>query len=213
MRFQSNSFKEIWAVDFEFYGNPGDRPTPVCLVAHELLTGQILRVWQDELLKMRRPPYGVGPNSLFIAYYASAEFSCHLVLKWPLPVNILDLFTEFRNQTNGIPLPCGEGLIGALAYFGIDSIGALQKQTMRDLILSGGPWNTDEHEAILNYCESDVIALTLLLEKLNPKLKLERALLRGQFMGTAARIEDNGIPIDTAFLVSYGKIGNRLKLN
>ena len=29
-------FKEIWAVDFEFNGKPGDRPNPVCMVAREL---------------------------------------------------------------------------------------------------------------------------------------------------------------------------------
>jgi len=196
MRFESNSFTEIWSVDFEFHSGPGDRPTPVCLIGYELLTGRRLRIWQDELLKMRTPPYDIGPHSLFVAYYASAEFSCHLALNWALPVNILDLFTEFRNLTNGLQLPCGRGLIGALAYFGIDSIGALQKETMRDLILSGGPWDGEEREAILNYCESDVIALSLLLEKIAPKINLEKALLRGQFMAAAAIIEDHGTPID-----------------
>ena len=120
---------------------------------------------------------------------------------WPLigglPSNILDLYTEFRNLTNGLPLPCGRGLIGALAYFGIDSIGALQKETMRDLILSGGPWGQEDRHAILDYCESDVKALALLLEKMGRKINLDKALLRGQYMAAAAKIEDHGIPIDT----------------
>jgi hypothetical protein len=196
LKFESQSFREIWAVDYEFHGNPGDHPTIVCLVAHELLTGRTLRIWQDELSEMQSPPYTIGPNSLFIAYYSSAELSCHLALGWPLPTHILDLFTEFRNLTNGLPLPCGKGLIGALAYFGIDSIGALQKETMRDLILSGGPWSNDDREAILDYCHSDVKALVLLLGKMAPELELERALLRGQFMAAAAKIEYQGIPID-----------------
>jgi len=206
VKFESKSFREIWAVDFEFYGNPGDRPTPVCLVAHELLTGRELRIWQDELSKMPSPPYSIGSNSLFVAYYSSAEFSCHLVLKWPLPTHVLDLYTEFRNLTNGLPLPCGKGLIGALTYFGVDSIGALRKETMRDLILSGGPWSNDEREAILDYCQSDVKALALLLKKMAPKLNLDKARLRGQYMAAAAKIEDHGIPIDTDLF-------NRLKEN
>ena len=206
MKSESKSFQEIWVVDFEFYGNPGDRPTPVCLVAHELLTGRTLRIWQDEFLKLQSPPYSIGPDSLFIAYYSSAEFSCHLVLGWPLPTNILDLFTEFRNLTNGLKLTCGNGLIGALAYFGVDSIGALKKEVMRDLILSGGPWSNDERKAILDYCQSDVNALVLLLEKMVPKLNLKRALLRGQYMAAAAKIEYHGIPIDM-------KLFNRLQEN
>jgi len=196
LKFASKIFQEIWAVDFEFYGNSGDRPTPVCLIAHELLTGRTLRIWQDELSKMQSPPYSIGPDSLFVAYYSSAEFSCHLARKWPLPTHILDLYTEFRNLTNGLPLPCGKGLIGALTYFGVDSIGALQKEAMRDLILSGGPWSNDDREAILDYCQSDVSALVLLLEKMAPKLNLKRALLRGQYMAAVAKIEDRGIPID-----------------
>jgi len=206
LKFASKIFQEIWAVDFEYYGNPGNHPTPVCLVAHELLSRRTLRIWQDELSKMQSPPYSIGPDSLFIAYYSSAELCCHLVLKWLLPTHILDLYTEFRILTNGLPLLCGKGLIGALAYFGIDSIGALQKETMRDLILSGGPWSNDDREAILDYCQSDVKALALLLEKMAPKLNLKSALVRGQYMAAVAKIEDHGIPIDT-------KLFNRLQEN
>ena len=43
MTFKSHRFREIWAVDFEYYGNPGDRPSPVCLVACELKNGQKLK--------------------------------------------------------------------------------------------------------------------------------------------------------------------------
>jgi len=31
-------FNEIWAVDFEFRADPGERPVPICLVALELLS-------------------------------------------------------------------------------------------------------------------------------------------------------------------------------
>lgn len=56
--------------------------------------------------------------AFFVAYYASAELGCFLSLGWDLPVRILDLFTEFRNFTNGWPTLAGNSLLGALAHFG-----------------------------------------------------------------------------------------------
>ena len=64
----------------------------------------------------------------------------------------------------------------------------------------GGPWSADERAAILEYCESDVLALERLLPAMLPRIDLPRALLRGRFMKAAAAIEWNGTPIDTATL-------------
>jgi DNA polymerase-1 len=60
----------------------------------------------------------------------------------------------------------------------------------------GGPWTEAEKAAILDYCESDVAALSRLLPRLLPHIDLPRALLRGRYMAAAARIERNGVPID-----------------
>ena len=79
---------------------------------------------------------------------------------------VLDLYIEFRNLTNGRPVPCGNGLLGALMYFGLDNIGSAEKDSMRDLIMSGGPWCADEKHAILDYCQSDVDALVNLLPRM-----------------------------------------------
>ena len=73
-------FRRIWCADFEFGVQPGERPTPVCLVARELRSGELIHVWQDELRRLDRPPYGVGPDDLFVAFFASAELGCHRVL-------------------------------------------------------------------------------------------------------------------------------------
>jgi hypothetical protein len=54
------------------------------------------------------------------------------------------------------------------------------------------------HITILDYCESDVMALARLLPAVLPKLDLPRALLRGRYMAAAARIERNGVPIDVS---------------
>ena len=91
----------------------------------------------------------------------------------------------------------GAGLLGALAHYGLDSIGTIEKDEMRDLVLRGGPWSDAEREAILDYCESDVAALARLLPAMLPNIDLPRALLRGRYMAAAARMERNGVPIDT----------------
>ncbi|SOE01787.1 DNA polymerase [Caenispirillum bisanense] len=191
-------FKEVWAVDFEFIAGEGRTPSPVCLVAREIKSGRLVRLWHDEF--GQEPPYAVDADALFVAYYASAEVGCHLALGWPPPERVLDLFTEFRARTNGTAATAGNGLLGALTHFGLDSIGAVEKEGMRDLILSGGPWDDDDKAAILDYCQSDVDALARLLPVMVSKIDLPRALLRGRYMTAAARIEATGIPIDVPTL-------------
>src|SRR4029077_15397599 len=133
---------------------------------------------------------------------ASAELGCYRALGWPTPPCILDLFTEFRNLTNGRQLPSGAGLIGALTYFGIDNIGATEKEEMRALIMGGGPWFEAERTAILDYCEGDVLALKRLLPVMLPHIDMPRALLRGRYMAAAAAMESTGVPIDAPTLQS-----------
>jgi len=159
--FDAWPYREIWAVDFEFVAKDGERPEPVCLVAWELRSGRKIRLWRDEFDKA--PPYEIGLDVLFVAYYASADIGCHLALGWQKPARILDPFIEFRNHTNGLPTPAGKGLLGALAYYGLDGIDVIEKSAMRDLILLDGDRSAQEQAAILDYCESDVAALARLL--------------------------------------------------
>ena len=142
------------------------------------------------------PPFGIGPDALFISYYASAELGCFLALQWPFPVRILDLFAEFRCLTSGLPVPCGNGLLGALAYHGLDGLAASEKEGMRQLAMRGGPYAAGEREDLLAYCQSDVDSLARLLPVMLPKIDLPRALLRGRYMAAAARMEWNGVPLD-----------------
>ena len=174
-----DAFAQIWVVDFEFVARPGERPEPVCLVAYELHGGRQIKLWRHEFGPM--PPYGIGADSLFVAFYASAELGCHRALGWPAPARILDLFTEFRVLTNGGPTVAGSNLLGALIHFGLDGIAPAQKDSMRDLVLRGGPWDSEERSAILAYCETDVVALTKLLSAMAPQIDLPRALLRGRY--------------------------------
>ena len=171
-------YREIWAVDFEFISESGERPKPVCMVARELRSGRLLRLWRDNLMELRRPPFDISADVLFIAHYSSAEFNCFLALNWPMPARILDLFVEFRATTNGLPTPCGRGLLGALQWHGLDAMAADEKTAMRALILRGGPWSADERRAILDYCQADVDALAELFPRMLPAIlgrqRLER---------------------------------------
>ena len=126
-------FRHIYCVDFEFSAPPGERPRPICLVATEYRSGVTMRLWEDDLRQRRQVPYPTTSDCLFVGYYASAEIGCHLALDWPVPLSVLDLYGAFRNQTNGLWTPCGAGLVGALTYYGLDSMAAAEKDDMRQL--------------------------------------------------------------------------------
>lgn len=189
------------AIDFEFYGEEGSNPKIVCLVARDLVTGKVSQYWQGELLKMASPPFDTGGDSLIITFFASAELQCFQALGWKPPQNILDLYAEFRCLTNGCDLPMGRSLLGALALFGLDHIAPCQKEQMRELILSGGPWPEYQRSSILAYCQQDVDALGPLLDAILAHEswtvdRLGQALLRGRYMVAVANMQTNGIPID-----------------
>jgi hypothetical protein len=192
----------IWAVDFEFGPDPtvhpGERPIPVCMCARELRSGRTIRLWQGQFGPA--PPFPIGADTLLVAFYASAELGCFRVLGWPMPARILDLFTEFRDRTNGLPTIAGSGLIGAMVHFGLDAISPVEKDEMRALAMRGGPWTPAEREALLDYCEGDVRPLGQLLTAMLPRIDLPRALLRGRYMAAAAAMEYNGVPIDVPTL-------------
>jgi DNA polymerase I len=187
-------FDEIWLHDFEFVSRPGEHPDVVCLVAHELRSGQTLRLWRHEL--DARPPYRTDRDVLFISFVANAECACHLALGWPLPARVLDLSPAFRNLTNGRFTPEGKGLLGALRYFSLDAIGTKQKDAMRERIMQGWPFTSEERQQILDYGESDVIALRRLLPRMLPEIDLGVALYHGEFAAVSALMEHHGVPID-----------------
>jgi DNA polymerase family A len=191
-------FREVVVADFEFVAITGERPVPVCLAAYELRSGRRFRIFQDQFRPA--PPYATGPDVLFVAYYASAELGCYRALGWPMPERILDLYVEFRNLTNGLSKPAGAGLLGALVYFGLDAIDAVEKKEMQQAIGNGTWAGRYTPEEILDYCEQDVAALARLLPRMLPRVDLPRALLRGRYMAAASAMEYVGVPIDTNML-------------
>lgn len=187
-------FSERWVIDYEFISSRGNRQLPICYVAQNIDTGDIIRNWI--VGTETKPEYPIDSKSLFIAYFASAEMGCHIPLGFSFPVYLLDLFTEFRCLTNGIRVPSGNSLIGACTYYGLSSSDVAYKDSMRDRILQGKPFSKDEIEDILTYCQKDVEMTTRLFFKMEKDIDLPYALLRGRYMSAVAMMEYNGIPID-----------------
>src|SRR5262249_5123698 len=102
--------------------------------------------------------------------------------------------------TNGKALPAGNSLLGGLLYFGLDAMDAAEKKEMRDLAQRVGPYTPEEQHALLEYCASDTRALEALFRVMAPHIDLPRALLRGKYMQTAARMETAGIPLNMPML-------------
>ena len=204
-------FKNVWLADFEFDAKPGEHQRPVCVVAREFHTGEEIRLWQDQLGS--RPPFDVGPDSLFVSYFATAELGCFLSLGWPMPVRVCDLYVEFRNLTNGCETVSDRSLLGALTHFGLDGIGSSEKNEMRELVLRGGPWTDEEKIRILDYCSADVDALRRLFPAMLKHIDFPRALLRGRYMSAVARMEYAGIPVNAPALAQLRESWDDIKVD
>src|SRR5262249_41704607 len=142
------------------------------------------------------PPYRTDKGALLVSFVANAECACHLALGWPLPAKVLDLSPVFRNLTNGRSTPEGKGLLGALRYFGLDTISAKHKEVMQKRVMRGWPFAPEEREQILKYCGSDIDALVRLMPFLLKDVDLSVALYHGEFAAVSALMEHYGVPID-----------------
>ena len=196
-------YEDVIALDFEFFSTTeGDRQNPVCLVAESLRTGLQTRLW---ITKGAKCPLPSGPEYLYVGYFASAEWNCFLSLGWGLPARIIDLYPEYRRMTNGAvgyTTRSGYGLLAAAEAFGVATMDANHKTDMRELIMSGGPWSTEEQTDILEYCAHDVTITANLFRQMWPKiatdqLALTQALLRGRYTVAVAKMEFSGTPVDT----------------
>src|SRR5262245_15798872 len=165
-------FNRITVVDFEFQQPPGECPRPHCVVAQEIVSGETNHIWLAGERVPECPPYDCGKRALIIAYNAVAELSCHLALGWPLPARVLDLYVEFLGLVNGLSVPHGRGLLGACRYFGLSTIEAEEKTSMRELAIRGGPFSLAERDALVAYCETDAYATTALFLAMKDRIDL-----------------------------------------
>jgi len=109
-------------------------------------------------------------------------------------------------------LPDGLGLLGALSYFGLDSISVAEKTEWRNLAIRGAPFTEQEKIGLIAYCEQDVVALPKLLGRMIDRINLSQALHRGRYQRAIAHMEWNGIPIDTERLKLFRDHWDDIKL-
>jgi hypothetical protein len=202
-------FEELWVVDTEYYPGPGlanggrhgDAPTPLCLVALEMRSGRIVRLWQDQFGPF--PPYRLDASALVMGYMLSAEFGSHIALGWGRPACALDPYIEFRHHVNNGAARAADrekgffGLDGALRYFHENGIDTAHKTEMRDRILQGPPFNAGERTQTLEYCKDDARALAQLVKHIIPTIRsLPHAMMRANFQWAIAQQERRGVPLD-----------------
>jgi len=210
-------FRKIYAIDFEYFGSDGEIPNVVCMVVQDLRSGEVIRHWQGDLQNMKTPPFETGEDIALVCYFAPAEVQSMLAMGWGLDVSIIDLFAEFRCQTNGNPNVGRKSLVSALQFNGLDHLIPEEKDSMRDLILSGGPWSKGQRSAILAYCEQDVVALGPLLNAMLKRvpwsgLQLNQVLLRGRYMKAVGAMQHRGIPFDLDLLNTLNANWDAIKL-
>lgn len=196
-----DDFNNIWVIDYEFNGsNNGNVQNPICYAARNLLTNETIAHWIDGT--ETEPLYSTGEDTLIVAFFASAEMGCHIPLNFKIPLFIFDLYTEFRNLTNGLKLGVKNSLIGACMCYDIPCINATKKELMRNRILQGEPFTNQEKKDILQYCSEDVDMTAKLYYPIKKSMEkkgisLQYALLRGRFMSAIAHMEYYGVPVDT----------------
>jgi DNA polymerase-1 len=194
----------VLTIDTEFRLDENFRQHVVCIVAREHPGGRTCRIWLDDDPKQRFQ-LPCDEHTLWVSFVATAELRSMLALGRPLPALVLDLYVENRwlhnfqesnDERNRKKQEKFFGLLATLRRFGCEWAGAEEKDEMRELILRGGPYTEQQQKDIVEYCESDVIALDALLPKLLSKIDIRRAIARGSYIIEIAKIEDRGIPID-----------------
>jgi DNA polymerase I len=206
--------REFVFADSQFSHPEGERPTRShCFVAREERSRRTIRavrpgigcrIPESVVEYGSEPPWAHGPNDLFSAFSVGAEMGSYFNEGWPFPANIICTFAEVMTYHNIRLCKAGEGskevpgLIDALKYYKLQTIGAETKREMRELAIRGPPFTYEELVALIDYCEADVMACRRLFWAMLKRghIDLLRAPIRGAFVARLARVEWNGIPID-----------------
>lgn len=193
-------YTAINVIDAEYSAGNGQRPTPVCICCHELISGVQYKVWTYGKAEKIQPPWSDGKDVLTVCFYAPAECGFYISMGWKLPNKILDLFSAYSWFANGKSMRTGgRSLLAAMSSFGLNAIEAGEKESWRNMII-GLDWEEDDIPGIMGYCMEDVTATGKLLRKMIPYIDFNRELIRGEYMKGLSMIEQQGIPIDTVTL-------------
>jgi len=210
----SEYFTQFVVADFEYEVSPDDLPNPLCMVAYVLNENlqhiHTIRMWRDQLLTSRCPPFDIGPDTLFVAYSAWAEMTCFKVLGWQFPTHIFDLHTAYLAASN-ILLPYNpdekrkkqrKRLSDACRAYGIYGWENIDKGAIAKDI-GGGRWRDHGQEAVFTYCEEDSAMSTKLFRAMLagspqfPPADIARVLYWSNYSAKPTTlIQMKGIPID-----------------
>jgi DNA polymerase-1 len=218
-------FEQVVVADFEYEIDANLLPNVLCMVAHVLDENlqhvHTLRLWRGEF--GRKPPFDIGPNTLFVAYSAWAEMTCFKISGWQFPVHIFDLHTAYLAASN-ILLPYNpdtprkrprKRLSDACRAYGIEGWEAVDKEAIATDI-GEGRWQKYGRDIVFDYCEEDVRMSALLLRRqvrgygAFPPANVARVLHWSNYSAkTIALIQSRGIPIDVPLwkLVQEHKAG------
>jgi len=222
------TYREVWVVDTEYVsGTPmpkgkstpnGEPVVPVCLVAEELHSGKVVRLALNHEGQEAKNPLPGGDDVLHVVFSACAEMSFYLAMAWALPQNVLDLWAERRNLTNGLLdsswEPIDTSLVGTCADYGLTHTAAERKELMRNRVMQGFPFGEDEMNEISEYCHDDVRMLAALAEAMLPQLEsFPQAIHRGRCLKAVACMEFNGVPVDANLLARLKRHWPRIRAN
>ncbi|MEE2739581.1 MAG: DNA polymerase [Planctomycetota bacterium] len=191
-------FEEIVTADFEYYCPNGEIPVPICMGAHESISGRKWVLWADELQGLSKAPFRTDPGSLFVCFSATAELSCFLSMSWPEPHHLLDLYAEERNLENGRITGKGQFKLPAvLKRYGLDSLIADHKEENQKLAQKGFPFTEQQKKILLQYVWEDTVALDQLYPLIFKRIRHHTlTAFRGGYQKAVARTENHGIPLD-----------------
>ncbi len=204
-----DQFDSVLAITFVSTQPEGGTPEPVCFVAKDVRSGELYRPGGN-LSRTSCPKFLSAARILLVSYNATAVMACLLALGWPTPMGILDLSAEFKCETSGEP-NAGQGMDAAQRHYGVYSHPLHEKQSMRELLARGGPFSTDDLAPLVRHCEADAEALVHLFSAMLTGLDLPRALLRGSYAVSVAKMESTGIPVDRVALDQLDKHRGRLR--
>jgi hypothetical protein len=216
-------FRSIWHVDTEYREDANHLPIPVCLHAHDEVSGQTLSLWRDELLASTRLPFDAGSDSVMVAFASNAELQCFLSLGLPFPTNVLDPYVENIVAINGNtavwPPPDEKkrkgrpGLLDTLKLHGLPARPQEHKDRMRDMVLDNEDYTPEQRREIQDYNKEDVDDTIALLEVLAPTIDIDRALFRGRYMAAVTRMERVGLPVDSDYLNELVMMWDAIRLH
>ena len=189
------SFTQIWLVEVDRNESSEIHEVPRRLSALEIQSDKCISLNKEQLMGLSEPPYSITDDSLIIFYQATRVLTVHLMLGWPQPSHVIDLSVELRNLVNGTDWCVPGDLLQALDYLRFQTRDNGQRLPKSDgAIDARSPIQLEKVGR--SHPTGHLQALWTLWNQLKGDISLPYALLRGNFMSVAAKVESRGIPID-----------------